>query len=88
MPSNFLSAGISGSLNYGPGFDRLLLGGLPIDGIASLNGLVFDESPTAFEINLKATPRNFAGLEVTIPEPSAALLVSAGVFGVFIGRRR
>ena len=88
MPSNFLSAGLSGTLNFGPNFDRVSLSGLPTNGIASLNGLVFNSSPSAFSVNAQATPRNFAGQQITIPEPSATLLVIAGSLGGLLGRKR
>jgi hypothetical protein len=88
IPSNFLSAGLSGTLNFGPNFDRVSLSGLPTNGIASLNGLVFNSSPSAFSVNAQATPRNFAGQQITVPEPSAALLVFTGTLGGLLGRRR
>jgi serralysin len=88
MPPNFLSASLSGSLNFGPGPDRVLLGELPTNGIASLNALPFDESPEAFRLNAFATPRNFNGVQVTIPEPSTALLVASGAISTLVSRRR
>lgn len=88
LPANFLSAGGGVSLHFIPGFDRISLSSLPTDGVRSLNALVSDHSPFAFELNSKATPRNFAGQEVTIPEPSTALLAAAGVLGGLVKSRR
>lgn len=86
MPPNFLSAGAIGALNFASGTDVVSLANLPTDGVMSLNGLTNDPSPSATSLDAQATPRNFAGVTATIPEPAAFLALAAGA--VLLARRR
>jgi hypothetical protein len=86
IPPNFLSGGANHVLNYG-GFDQVSLANLPTNGVMSLNGLPDNDLPDQTTINAQATPRNFAGEEVTIPEP-ATVFVMLGAFAVVAVVRR
>lgn len=88
IPANFLIGGANRTLEFGPGFDEVSLASLPTNGVMSLNGIPNNDSPTATSLNLQATPRNFAGQEVTIPEPSPTLLMIAAGLGTLITFRR
>ena len=87
IPANFLTRGATNSVIFSASGDRVNLANLPTDGIMSLNGLVHDPNNTA--INSQATPTNFAGQTVTIPEPGTAALIAFGsVLSGFARRRR
>jgi hypothetical protein len=87
IPENFLSGGADHTLNYG-GFDQVSLAALPTDGVMSLNGVPNNDLPGATTVNAQATPRNFAGQQVTIPEPTTALLVALGALTSLVVPRR
>jgi serralysin len=87
IPANFLSGGANRLLNYG-GFDQVSLETLPTDGVKSLNGIPEDDVPTDTALNAQATPRNFAGQQVTIPESTSAILVLFGALGAMSAPRR
>jgi len=88
IPANFLIGGANRTLEFGPGFDEVSLASLPTNGVMSLNGIPNNDSPDAISLNPQATPRNFAGQEVTIPEPSSTLLmIAAGLSALIIFRR-
>ena len=74
-------------LNYG-GFDQVSLATLPSDGAMSLDGIPNNDVPTETALNAQATPKNFAGQQVTIPEPTTALLVFLGMLGATVALRR
>ena len=87
IPANFLTRGAANSVIFSASGDRVNLANLPTDGIMSLNGLVHNSTNTA--INPQATPTNFAGDTVTIPEPGiAGLIVLGGVLSGFAFARR
>ena len=90
IPANFFVAGANNALNFGPGQDQVNLTLLPTDGVMSLNGLINNtgSSSAATSINSQATPKNFAGQTVTIPEPSGNLLILTSIGLLAFGRRR
>lgn len=87
LPANFLGSGSNRTLNFGPFFDQVSLTGLPTNGVMSLNGLQGNDNPASTSFNAQATPRNYAGQEVTIPEPVTTSLLGLGALGA-LGRRR
>lgn len=74
-------------LDFGS-FDQVSLANLPTNGVMSLNGLPDNDVPDQTSINAQATPRNFAGQQVTIPEPASCLALLAGTLAVLPARRR
>lgn len=82
IPANFLSGGANRTLEFGLGFDEVSLAALPTDGVRSLNGIPGNDLPGSTSINDQATPRNFAGQQVTIPEPAAMHLLMLGAVGM------
>jgi len=87
MPANFLSAGASGTINFAEGTDIVSLFSLPTNGVMSLDGMTNDSTPSATSLNAQATPRNFAGMTVTIPEPATLGALAAGA-ALLMRRRR
>jgi serralysin len=87
IPEDFLIGGANRTLDFG-GFDEVSLANLPTDGVMSLNGIPNNDVPSATSLNSQATPRNFDGEQVTIPEPSAALFAIAGALGLLGTSRR
>ncbi len=90
LPTNFL--GVAGGftnkqLNFASGTDVVNLLNLPLDGVGSLNGLIGNNTPTNTSVNAQATPKNFAGATVTIPEPVSAALLGFGVLALLRRRR-
>jgi len=88
IPANFLNGGANRTLEFGPFFDEISLVGLPTNGVMSLNGIPGNDVPSATSLNNMATPRNFAGLEITIPEPTTANVLTMGAFAALAARRR
>ena len=90
IPANFFAAGANNTVNFGPGQDRVNLALLPTDGVSSLNGLISNDGNTsaATSINSQATPKNFAGQTVTIPETSVNFLLLTGIGALAFARRR
>ena len=88
IPANFLGSGSNRVLDFGPFFDRVSLTGLPTDGVMSLNGLEGNDNQNSTSLNAQATPRNYAGEEITIPEPATASFVALGALGALARRRR
>jgi len=87
IPPNFLSGGANNLLDYG-GFDQVSLANLPANGVMSLNGLPDNDVPDETSINAQATPRNFAGQQVTIPEPATSIVLFVSLGAVAARRRR
>jgi serralysin len=88
IPPNFLGSGSNRVLDFGPGFDLVSLTGLPANGVMSLNGLQGNDNQASTSLNAQATPRNYAGEEVTIPEPATASLLALGALGALARRNR
>ena len=88
IPANFLGSGSNRILNFGPGVDSVSLTGLPTNGVSSLDGLEGNDDPAATALKAQATPRNYAGQEITIPEPATAWLLGLGALGALARRRR
>lgn len=90
IPANFFSAGSDHFLSFAEGTDRVNLTNLPTSGTMSLNGITGNEGQTAAatSINAQATPTNFAGQTVTIPEPGIAGLLLSALGATALVRRR
>ena len=93
IPANFLAAGALNTIEFPSGatLEEVSLATLPLDGVMSLNGIPGNGSPTATSINSQASPKNFAGQTVTIPEPgslSTLALGGAALTGLAFMRRR
>ena len=92
IPAQFFAPGANNFLNFGEGTDRVNLTSLPTNGTSSLNGLIANSGQTSADtsINALATPRNYAGQTVTIPEPSMAslCLLALGFVASFRSRIR
>ncbi len=92
IPAQFFTPGPNNFLNFAEGTDRVNLTLLPTNGTSSLNGLIADSGQTSAStsVNAQATPRNYAGQTVTIPEPSMAslCLIVFGFVATFRSRSR
>jgi serralysin len=92
IPANFMQlTGANRTVEFPSGPDEVSLTSLPLDGVMSLNGNVGNSSPSSTSINSQASPRNFAGQTVNIPEPgslSTLVLGGAALGGLAFLRRR
>ena len=86
LSPNFLTSGISNTLSFtNPSgtstWDSIDLDTLPTDGVMSLDAIFNNgNTPGSSAINAQATPMNYAGDTVTIPEPSTWTLAFLGAF--------